>query len=409
MKRSRLVLGLAAALLFSFGGALAASPDYAEGQKLFAQKNYRAAAAKFESAMKATPRDANTIYYCALASQMSSNRARARQLYEYLTSGFPGTQIATMASTALGQLGGAAPASGSTGGSASSGSSSAPSQPVAGAGRTQSYTIQCTDEFKVPFQKGRNGSGVYVDGTVNNQSMRFHLDTGAFSTAIGQNQMEALGLGRGAAGKKFELSGIGDRSKVEGWGQTVTLRIGQAYIRDFPITVQDHMEGDPLLGQDFLRHFDTEIDPEKMEVTFRTKGSGRKTAVQPRGTIDVPFKNGPGGHIIVTAEVNGRPYEMFFDTGADSVCFGMADMKKLGLEVPSGAREGLSKGIAGDTRTWSFPVQKFKVGTIVKEDFEISVAESAKMGHPLLGQSFFGEYRHKVDAEAHVIHLYPPQ
>lgn len=409
MKRFPLLTAIATMCIVSFGAVYAASADYTDGQKLFAQKNYKAAAAKFEAAMKATPRDANTIYYCALANQMCSNRARARQLYEYIVSGFGGSQVANMASSALSQLGGAPPTAGA--GGSSGGASSEPSPGRGGRIATGYITVQSTDEFRVPFQRGRGGAGVYLDGQINGQSIRFHLDTGASSTAIGANHMEALGYGRAAQGQKFEIHGVGDREKVQGWRQTVTLKIGQAYIRDFPVAVQDHMEGDPLLGQDFLSLFETDIDPEKMECVFRKKGSRNNNAnrPQPRGTIDVPYNNGGGGHIIVTAEVNGRPYEMYFDTGADSVCFTMNDLKKLGLEIPAGAREGISRGVSGESRTWSFTVPKFKLGKIQKEDFEVSVVESSKMDKPLLGQSFFGEYKHKVDPANKVIHFYQAQ
>lgn len=409
MKRAARLLSLATVLSFAIGNSVwaAANADYNEGQKLYSARNYRAAAAKFETAMRAAPRDPNVIYYCALANQMSSNRTRARQLYEYIISGFPGSQVAGMASTALQQLGGAAPMSGST---AYGGSTSASSGGSERHGQSSGSMngIQSTDSFSIPFQRGRNGSGVYVDGSINGQGIKFHLDTGAASTVVGANQMEAMGLGRAAAGQKFEITGVGDRTKVEGWNQAVTLRIGQAQCRDFPISVQDHMEGDPLLGQDFLHNFDCEIDPEKMEVVFHKKGSRRGgVAVQPRGTIDIPFRNGPGGHIIVVAQINGKNCEMYFDTGADSVCLGMKHLKALGLSIPENARQGLSHGVAGDTITWSFPIDKMKLGKLEKEDFTISVAESTKMDYPLLGQSFFGDYKHKVDPEAHVVHFYP--
>ena len=67
----------------------------------------------------------------------------------------------------------------------------------------------------------------------------------------------------------------------------------------------------------------------------------------------------------------------------------------------------MSSGIAGDTKTWSFPVDSVKLGKIEKENFTVSVVEGAKMDHPLLGQSFYGEYRTKVDPGAHVIHFCP--
>lgn len=414
MKGARL-LTAATVLLITLSGqqAHAANADYAEGQKLYAARNYRGAAARFEAAMRANPRDGNAIYYCALAHQMSSNRARARQLYEYISSSFPGTQLAGMASTALGQLGGAAPAAGTTGGSSSSSTTTSfAGQPGGGGGghgreERVNPNLNCPDEFKVPFDRGNNGKGVYIDVSVNGQPMRFHLDTGAGGSMIGANQMADLGYGRAAQGRKFNIGGVGERDDVKGWNQTVQLRVGQATVRDFPIMIQDHYEGEPLLGQDFLRNFETDIDPNKGQVTFRKKGTNRASARMARGTVDVPFEDGPGGHILVTVQVNGKPYKFYFDTGADSIALGMKDLKPLGLEIPADAREGLSHGVAGQSRTWIFPVNSVKLGTMVKEGVNVSVVENSSMDHPLLGQSFFGDWRHKVDIPAHVIHFWP--
>ncbi len=413
MKRLGLLIGIATVGSIAFSAANAAATDYSEGQKLFSQKNYRASAIKFETAMKANPRDPNGIYYCALANQLSNNRARARQLYEYLITGFGGSPAATMASTALNQLGGA-PASGGGGGVAGSGSSGGSASKAssddndgfsANGTAPRPASVDSPEEFRVPFQKGAGGH-VMVDGSVNGQGVQFMLDTGAGTTGLDFNHMAALGFGRGPSGQTFKIGGVGT-DKVKGWEQKVTLRIGQAYARDFPLTVQDH-DAPPLLGQDFLRNFEIDIDPEKSEVVFRKKGARKTSILQPRGTIDVPFTNGSGGHMYVMVEVNGKPYKMMFDTGAGSVAFSFKDMQRLGIEVPDSAREGTATGVAGSVRTLSFPIGKLKMGKIEKEDFTISVSEGKDIP-PLLGQSFYGEYKHKVDQEAHVIHFYPAQ
>lgn len=406
MKRAALAIGIISILLATTGSASAVSADFAEGQKLFTQKNYRAAAVRFEAAMKANPRDGNTVYYCALSNQLSNNRSRARQLYEYLVSGFPGTQVANMASSALGQLGGAPSAAGSSTDSSAATTSASGSRSASASDTPRGVVpVQSPDEFRVPFTRGRGGH-VYVDAQVNGQTVNFILDTGASTTGVDADRMAAMGLSRAARGDKFKVAGIGDDGNVKGWNQEVTLKLGPAYARNFPLMIQDK-EAPPLLGQDFLRNFEIEIDPEKNEAVFRRKSAVRRVAVQPRGTVDIPFTIGGGGHLWVTAEINGRPCKMIFDTGASDVCFTLKALKTLGLEIPGDAREGQASGVNGIVKTFSFPVRKMKLGTIIKEDFEIQASESAHDVPPLLGQSFFGNYRCKVDQEAKVIHLMP--
>jgi clan AA aspartic protease (TIGR02281 family) len=397
MKRATIV-ATAALLLVSGMSAFGANADYAEGQKLFAAKQYRAAATKFEAAMRAQPRDGNTIYYCALANQMCSNRVRARQLYEYITQSFPGSSLAGMASTALSQLGGAAPVSGTTGGS---GSTSSVASRSSGGGPQ----LSGADEFRVPYEKGRSGA-VYLDVQINGHPIKFHFDTGAGSTVVGANHMEEIGFGRAAQGETFKVGGVGEKQDIKSWKQNVQLRVGQAYIRDFPLTVMEDLPGEPLLGQDVLRVYETEVDPANNVVIFRKRGASKSRQITTRGTVDVPFRD-QGTHMIVKGMVNNKPYEFIYDTGADGVCFSFKDLKALGIELPANAREGISHGVGGDTKTWYFTVDSMKVGTIVREDMPVSVVEKSQMTHPLLGQSFFGQYGQKVDLEKKVIHLKP--
>lgn len=390
-------------VLFSAPGFAA---DYAEGLELYKAKNYKGASLKFEAAMRTNPRD-EIVYYCALSNQLANNRARARQLYEYLNSSFPGSRYQSMATSALRSLGDvASPPSASGLSNPSSGSGGRSSQP------SSSSQYSGPGRFTVPFKRGHGGSGggVYIEVQVNNRPMTFHLDTGAHSTFMGANQLEELGLGRPAAGKKYKSGGVGDRQNMEAWDQKLDLKLGPIYVRDFNVTVQDFYEGEPLLGRDFLADWETTVDEGNRAVTFVRKGAGGTTTPrrQAAGTLDVPFQL-EGRHMIVDGSVNGKPYKFYFDTGADGTCFSMKDLKALGLEDSlSGARQGLSQGVGGTTNTFFFTVNTVKVGPITKENYQVSAVESSQMGHPLLGQSFFGEYNYNIDEVNKVIHFKAP-
>jgi len=397
---------IVAALLIVVG-TIALSPlaapasDYNDGIALYKQKNYRAAAAKFEKAMAASPRDANLIYYCALSQQLSSNRSRARQLYEYIISNFSNSPVASMAQTGLSQLGGAPSAAGQS--SAASGGTSTVTS--AGGGQAEpDYLRNLPDEMKVPrLQRGRS-KGAYLEVQVNGRPMMFHLDTGAAATMIGANQLQAVGITRPATAQRVQIGGVGDRQDVKGWLDKVDLKIGNIYRRDFPVIVIDEDEGEPLLGQDFLRDFNLTMDDSTI---LLRKKNARPRAVS-RGTFEIPFKVAPDGrHMLVDAYINKKPYVMIFDTGADGCAFSFKDCKNLGIDPPSGAPTGRSIGVKGETSTWTMMVD-LKVGKIAKEGFTVGVVDNSDMDHPLLGQSFFGGYKVNVDVPARMIRLTDP-
>ncbi|MBK7838746.1 MAG: hypothetical protein IPJ49_13905 [Candidatus Obscuribacter sp.] len=53
----------------------------------------------------------------------------------------------------------------------------------------------------------------------------------------------------------------------------------------------------------------------------------------------------------------------------------------------------------------AFPVRTIKLGPIEKRDFEIDVVASSNMPHPLLGQTFFGDYQYTIDYDNKLIHF----
>jgi clan AA aspartic protease (TIGR02281 family) len=375
--------------------------DYADGQKLYQQKDYRNAAIKFEAAMRANPRDTNAIYYCALAQQMSNNRARARQLYQYITTNFAGSPVYSMAQTALNQLGGVAAAG--TGSSSSAGTST---MRGGNANSDPAYLSSLPDEIRVPLlRRDARSKAAYVEVSLNGHPIIFHVDTGAYSTTIGANQLEGIGLSRPATGREFAITGVGERSSVKGWNQKLDLKVGQIYRRDFIVTVQDYMDNEPLLGQDFLRDFNLTVDDSNSQVVFRKKNAHSAFAMG-RGTMDIPYTiDADGRHMIVDTLVNGRQYKMYFDTGADGVCFSFSDFTKLRIPPPEGPPTGKSTGVMGSTNTWSYVLDSLKVGPVSKENFPVAVIENTKMDKPLLGQSFFGNYKYTVDSAKSVIHL----
>jgi hypothetical protein len=112
---------------------------------------------------------------------------------------------------------------------------------------------------------------------------------------------------------------------------------------------------------------------------------------------------------------------MYLDTGAEGVVFFADQARQFGLTVPEDAHKGISAGIAGQTTFRSFTVSRMRCGPIIKNDVTVAVLDAdspqsgaqagqgktpgQSLGHPLLGQEFFGDTRLTVDNQAGVVRM----
>lgn len=403
-------LGIICSSLLYLGGSLETSAAltnaaYDRGVSLYNQKNYRAAAQEFEKAIKESPDNPNAVYYCALCAQLSNNRARARQLFEYLLQRFPQSRVAPMAQSALNQLSSLSQTSSSASSASSSSSSSSTSSYGAPAGGASDPDLASVpDLVRVPFEKQRND--IVVNVQVNGRSVPFIFDTGAASVVVGRNHLTEWGLSSAEAKQTMTMGGVGE-GKAKGWIQRLDIKLGQIYRKNFPVTVMDNMPTEPLLGQTFLHSFNTSIDDASGMILLAKKGGSASKDVVHRSYngIEIPFRRGSGGHMMVNAFVNGKPLVMMFDTGAQQTCIRMADWTAMGFEIPSSAHEGTSKGILGETKAYYFNVDSIVLKgasrAVEQDNTPVHVTEGSPAS--LLGMSFFGNYTYKIDSARNVI------
>ena len=412
-KSARKVMALVTAGFATFYPVLAdtagsSTAAYNAGVKLYTQKDYRSAAQQFEAAMKAAPNNPDAIYYCALCAQLSNNRARAKQLFQYLSQRFPQSRVGPLAQTALNQLNST---SGSTGGgsdaSAGAESSTLSSLGVASHGGYRGGgpdLADVPDLVRIPFEK--RGNDVTVMMQVNGRPVQFILDTGASTVCVGMNHLKEWGIWSSQAQKTFEMGGVGE-GKAKGWNQKLDLKLGQIYRKDFPVSVMDNMPTEPLLGQTFLRSFNVSIDDNTRTVLLAKKGGTAAKDIVHRSynSVEVPFTRGPGGHMMVNVDVNGKPFVMMFDTGCERTCFAMSDWKKLGFEMPGDAKQGMSRGVLGDTVTYYFTCDSIKLKGKPRPIEQVGTPASIAEGSPasLLGMSFYGSMKYVIDSQRNVI------
>lgn len=374
---------LAVSVMFCFFACSFAAwgAAFDDGVKLLGQRNYKAAAAKFEQAVKSNPSNSNAYYYRALTYQYLGDRAKASSYYQQILQKFPSSAAAEYARQAL------TPPPRASRASRSSGSR-----------EFQSSYGADPEQSKIYFT--RQGRSLVIDAEVNNRRIPVIFDTGAEACVFGVNHLQQMGISAPTGPATGEASGVGSSAPVKTWQMNVDLKVGQIRRTNFPITVQADLPTTPLLGQSFFSGFEYTIDDSINTIVLARAGAARPHSGH--DSYAVPFTN-EGKEVVVTVEVNGKKCDMYFDTGADGITFTREQARNVGLSIPEDAEEGSSMGIGGTTSSLTFPVRRMRMGPIEKSDIPVSVIEQGKMPKPLLGQTFYGGWQYTIDNQSKVI------
>lgn len=400
-----ILLGLVTALAIGQTGADALS-SAVQALALYEKGKYQEALPLFKQAVKEKPRDPNVLYYYGLTFHRLGQFAAAKQVYGTLIATFPASPAARQAMAAVFPSGPSGqvikssaeplavkrPTAGysmpSIGGSGSSGGAS--------------DLASLPQEARVYFK--REGNALMVNAELNNRPIEMVFDTGAETCAFGKNHLRELGLPLPQGAPTGYAVGVGDGGAIPSWSMRADLKVGTIHRKNLPISVQENLPGEPLLGQTFFKDFHYTIDNGANSIHFVIKQTPRAATVASRGyspsaaTADrysVPFTR-VGREMIVTAEVNGKPIKMIFDTGASATVFTAEHMQQLGISIPEDAEAERHIGIAGETAGVAFPVSRMRLGPIEKSSFQISVIQGMN-GYPLLGQTFYGDWQYSID------------
>src|SRR4030095_4961434 len=241
-----------------------------------------------------------------------------------------------------------------------------------------------------------------VDASVDDNPIKMLFDTGASITLFGKNQLQSLGIEVPKGQPTGMVSGVGGGGTAPIWSMRVDLQVGSIMRRNFPIAFAEN-QSMPILGQTFFNEFDYTINRADNSILFVKKGSSYAAAssAAPEGHT-VPFTT-EGNEMVVTAQVNGVPYKMYFDTGAQTTAFGINDLNSLGISVPAQAATGIVSGVSGQSASYTFPINSLKLGPIEQYDFNITAVDSAFLPRPLLGQTFYSGWQYMIDNRNNVI------
>ena len=350
-----------------------ADPNYDAGVKLYAKKDYRGATSYFSRALNSNPGNCMAMYYLALSFQGQNDWSHARAYYAQLVRDYGNTQqgmasakiLAQYEPTLLKSLAAQRPGMAMPSGGRESG-------PRMSGGGEDLGQINAPDGIcRIPFEKNHDGT-LMVDCLVNNRSAKMVFDTGAEPTLIPINLCESMGIPKPTTAPTSQTHGVGSSKGVPCWTVRTTVKLGQVEKRNFPVTISGNPMEFGLIGETFMHGFRVSIDPGSKVIAMVREGSSTATAMQRGGGNEVPFHR-QGREMVVQALVNGRPIDVFFDTGAASNCFTKEDMQKLGIPIPEDAQDGQSIGVAGHADTKSFNVRSIKVGSVEVNNVPVTV------------------------------------
>lgn len=394
----------AIAIVALFSSAATAEP-YSEGIEFYNQRNFQRAASCFETAIARSPENTNAIYYAALTYQQLRNNPRAIELYKQLATRYPGSRGGKLAIQALQGLG----AGGGSGGGYSSSSASTTRSYSRSYGGSSSSSedpdlARLPAQERLHFRTEDNGGKpvLWVSGSVRSTPLDFVFDTGADHTVIGMDHLAQIGLPRPSGPPDGHSMGVGNKVS-ESWIIRTDVKVGGIQRHNFPLWVSDRTGVPPLLGRNFMEPFNYTIDTSGGSILMTKKVTASSSGgfgVSSQG--GVPFRRVRGGGVLVSVEVNGRPIDMLFDTGAQSCLFSKKDMRDLGISIPADAEHEMTQGVGGAMPGLKFPVSRMKLGPIDKTNLPITVVEQ-DFGEPLLGQSFFHDYQYTIDDQRNVI------
>ncbi len=415
---SAFLLGLCLATTASPQAFCAGTANYDKGVKLMKEKQYTAAISAFALALKENPRDQNSYYCLGTCYYQMRDVSAAKTYYSgavKISAASPTGKAAMAALNSIEQQlrkTSTAPTSSGTTTDSTRGVSRISSRQGGNEWEsTSDVGSTLPNDCRVRFNRRDEGNHLYIEAYLNNRPITVIFDTGAEGCVFGFNHLQQVGMQPPTGKPQGQAQGVGSGGRQDMWLMKTKMRIGNIERANFPICVQKNLGTEPLLGQTFFRdyHYTVETDSNQTSgnIHFVRAGGAKQSGSvykQRETNSEVPFTR-EGKEMVVNVTINGKNVQMYFDTGAASVVLSGAQAKAAGIQIPEDAVEGISQGIAGETKSLNFPVRHIKMGPIEKQNFNISVIEDLGVKKGLLGQSFFGDWRYTIDSVNNLIKL----
>ncbi|GEM_PF-1054428 len=248
--------------------------------------------------------------------------------------------------------------------------------------------------------KRLEGSQVFtVELNLGNQSGEFLLDTGASTTMLSTPMVERLGLeGEKIANEQLTSAVAGDdcpeMSATIHQLPTITIdRVRVEELRGLEFTntlIPGELSG--VLGMDFLRHFDLNLNPKTQQLKLLTPSQLNYIQTQQA----IPLKSRLGV-MLAEIKINGQgPFTFMLDTGADTIF--ISPSLSLSLQLDQASRQEIQViGFCGLEMAERSTLKQVKMGDSQQSNLEAVILSSPSVLDLLevdgiLGQNFLNHY-----------------
>ncbi|MBK9142229.1 MAG: retroviral-like aspartic protease family protein [Candidatus Melainabacteria bacterium] len=385
------------------------------GIELYNAGQYAKAASALKAATKEAPKawQAAGYYYLACSYYQLGQNNYAIAYFKKVTGSFPNSPEAQNASTMLGRLG--QPQSSAIIGDIkqknaeaqararavpTTGTRRSPDGAKAKASRLDQELAGLPVENRIYFTPGPNGH-MLVKAYLDNRPINCWFDTGA-SAHFGKNNLAAAGIPLPRGEANGSVQGWAGKP-VPTWNQPMKLRLGNME-RVVNVTIEEEASLMPLVGQQFLRGYDYEIDHKGGFITMRKKKQDNSTSAftgNVSNLYDIPCVT-RGSREYVTVEINNRKIELLLDTGAYGTILSNKEARQLGITVPDDAPVTSGTGIGGSVEYKVISVN-MRMGPIWKKDFSVRVGE---VDGGAIGQDFLQGHRFTIDKEKGLLRFF---
>jgi predicted aspartyl protease len=212
-------------------------------------------------------------------------------------------------------------------------------------------TVTKAAEIPVAFERGF----VSVPARIEDKPVTLLVDTGSEFSLVTPIAMADLRLHEDPH----------RRTTIQGTGGTITTQnaavqsfgIGGMDMLDqsvavgpLPTAQRDVVAASGLLGADWLRDFDVELDlPHRRIALYRVQGCSGDYVPWPGKTTSVVAQVYRRGLLVVSAQLDGQPLTALLDSGANRSLLGEAAAARIGVDAAALAQDpaGTSNGIDG--------------------------------------------------------------
>ncbi|MGD9680212.1 MAG: retroviral-like aspartic protease family protein [Candidatus Obscuribacterales bacterium] len=399
----------------SRGSKIESKPSVKSGIDLYKAGKYAKAASTLKEATREAPKawQAAGYYYLACSYYQLGQNNYAAAYFKKVTGSFPNSPEAQNASTMLSRLG--QPQSSAIIGDIkqknveaqararavpTTGTRRSTSGPKEKLSRLDQELASLPNENRIYFTPGPGGH-MLVKAYLDNRPIECWFDTGA-SAHFGKNNLAAAGIPLPRGDANGSVEGWAGKA-VPTWNQPMKLRLGNME-RVVNVTVEEEASTMPLVGQQFLRGYDYEIDHKGGFLTMRKKKQENSTSAftsNVNSLYDIPCVT-RGSREYVTIEINNRKIELLLDTGANSTILSNAEAKKLGLTVPDDAPTVTGVGVGGSITSRVIYVT-MHLGPVWKKGFPVEVSD---VDSGAIGQDFLQGHRFTIDKEKGLLRFF---